>query len=106
MTAALIGYSGVFMRYALAVTPKNYLLFGCHFVNFGAQVTQAYRYTNYWYMGGRQQSLEAKAKEGLTKAEGSLDKVADQASGAVKSAAAKVEDVAGKAKAQVEKATR
>jgi len=48
MTAALIGYSGVFMRYALAVQPRNYLLFGCHLVNFTAQNTQGYRFVNYW----------------------------------------------------------
>ena len=52
MTLALCGYSATFMRYAFAVTPINYLLFGCHFVNFGAQVTQGYRYLNYWkYVG-------------------------------------------------------
>ena len=28
MTAALIVYSAVFMRYSVAVRPKNYLLFG------------------------------------------------------------------------------
>jgi hypothetical protein len=28
MTTALIVYSAVFMRYSMAVTPKNYLLFG------------------------------------------------------------------------------
>lgn len=48
MTGALVIYSGTFMRYALAVTPKNYLLFACHFVNFGAQLTQGYRYLNWW----------------------------------------------------------
>lgn len=48
MTAALIGYSSTFMRYAMAVSPKNYLLFGCHLVNFGAQTTQGYRYINHW----------------------------------------------------------
>lgn len=53
-------YSGTFMRYALAVQPKNYLLFGCHVVNFGAQTTQGVRWYNYWYMGGRSQSLSAK----------------------------------------------
>ncbi|EKG14781.1 hypothetical protein MPH_08056 [Macrophomina phaseolina MS6] len=65
MTAALIGYSSVFMRYALAVTPKNYLLFGCHAVNWSAQVVQGYRYVNHWHMGGREKSLQEKAKEGL-----------------------------------------
>lgn len=48
MTAALVVYSATFARYALAVTPKNYLLFACHTVNFSAQVTQGYRYLNYW----------------------------------------------------------
>ncbi|KAK2788507.1 pyruvate transporter mpc1 [Onygenales sp. PD_12] len=61
MTGALVIYSGTFMRYALAVTPKNYLLFACHFVNFGAQLTQGYRYLNYWNWGGREASLAAKA---------------------------------------------
>ena len=48
MTTALLLYSGTFMRYALAISPKNYLLFACHFVNFGAQSTQGYRYLQYW----------------------------------------------------------
>jgi hypothetical protein len=30
MTTALIVYSAVFMRYSMAVTPKNYLLFGTY----------------------------------------------------------------------------
>ena len=106
VTLALLGYSGVFMRYALAVQPKNYLLFGCHVVNFAAQSVQASRYVNYRYMGGKEAALQLKANEGLSKAEG----VVDQASGAVKEAARKVEsgakDLAGQAKAQVEKVTR
>lgn len=56
MTAALIGYSSTFMRYAMAVQPRNYLLFGCHLVNFGAQTTQGYRYVQHWYMGGREKT--------------------------------------------------
>ncbi|KAH3675960.1 hypothetical protein WICMUC_002256 [Wickerhamomyces mucosus] len=52
MTSALILYSAVFLRYSLAVTPKNYLLFGCHVVNFSAQATQGYRWLNYHYLGG------------------------------------------------------
>lgn len=48
MTTALIAYSSVFMRYAFAVSPVNYLLFGCHAVNFSAQNVQMYRYLNYW----------------------------------------------------------
>lgn len=53
MTSALIVYSAVFMRYALAVTPQNYLLFGCHVVNEAAQLGQGYRWLNYHYMGGK-----------------------------------------------------
>jgi hypothetical protein len=48
MTLSLACYSAVFMRYALAVSPKNYLLFGCHVINFSSQVTQGYRFLNYW----------------------------------------------------------
>ena len=48
MTSALLIYSATFMRYALAVQPKNYLLFGCHFVNEAAQLTQGWRYLSYW----------------------------------------------------------
>lgn len=48
MTGALTLYAATFMRYALAVTPKNYLLFACHFINFGAQLTQGGRYLKYW----------------------------------------------------------
>lgn len=48
MTGALVIYSLTFMRYALAVTPWNPLLFACHFVNEGAQLTQGYRYLTYW----------------------------------------------------------
>ncbi|KAK2748315.1 hypothetical protein FQN57_000973 [Myotisia sp. PD_48] len=63
MTGALVIYSGTFMRYSLAVTPKNYLLFGCHLINFGAQLTQGYRYMQYWKWGGREAALEQRAKE-------------------------------------------
>lgn len=49
MTGSLILYSLVFMRYSLAVTPKNYLLFGCHFVNELAQLGQGFRWTKYHY---------------------------------------------------------
>ena len=67
MTTALVVYSAVFMRYSMAVTPANYLLFGrpslcpgwhltrhtdnsagCHFVNECAQLAQGYRYINFW----------------------------------------------------------
>ncbi|KAI8080177.1 mitochondrial pyruvate carrier [Gilbertella persicaria] len=47
MTTALCLYSALFMRFALAVQPKNYLLFACHAVNEAAQLTQGYRYLQY-----------------------------------------------------------
>ncbi|KAK5133673.1 hypothetical protein LTR08_007527 [Meristemomyces frigidus] len=110
MTLALSGYSAVFMRYSMAVTPRNYLLFGCHIVNFGAQMTQGYRYLNYWNFGGREASLSAKAKEGLSQAEGALDKTVTQAEGVMRDAAgnvkSKAEDLAGQAKAQADRVTR
>ena len=68
MTGALCIYSATFMRYALAVSPANYLLFACHFVNEGAQLTQGYRYLQWHNWGGKEQAAaqgavdEAKAK--------------------------------------------
>ncbi|KAF2156775.1 UPF0041-domain-containing protein [Myriangium duriaei CBS 260.36] len=91
MTIALVGYSATFMRYALAVQPKNWLLFGCHLVNFSAQSTQGYRYLNYWQFGGREKSLEQRAKEGV-------DTVADKAKGAADAATNKAKEVVNKVK--------
>ncbi|KAI8988827.1 mitochondrial pyruvate carrier [Pilobolus umbonatus] len=48
MTLALCIYSGLFMRFALAVKPTNYLLFACHATNEVAQLTQGYRYLDYY----------------------------------------------------------
>ncbi|KLU84796.1 hypothetical protein MAPG_03832 [Magnaporthiopsis poae ATCC 64411] len=59
MTGSLIIYAGTFMRYSLAVTPKNYLLFACHFVNAGAQLTQGYRYLNWHQWGGKERAAAA-----------------------------------------------
>lgn len=43
----MVCYSGLFMRFALAVKPVNYLLFGCHATNSVAQMVQGYRYIQY-----------------------------------------------------------
>jgi hypothetical protein len=72
MTGALTLYSATFMRYAMAVSPANYLLFGCHAINFSSQLVQGYRYTNYWNWGGRDKALAEKAREGV---EGATEKV-------------------------------
>jgi len=68
MTAALTVYSATFMRYSLAVTPKNYLLFLCHFVNSGAQLTQGYRYLSYHNWGGKEAAMKAKLEGGAREA--------------------------------------
>ncbi|RDW73994.1 hypothetical protein BP5796_07436 [Coleophoma crateriformis] len=90
MTGALCIYSATFMRYALAVTPANYLLFGCHFVNEGAQLTQAYRWMQYNKMGGREAELQKKANEGAGVAAAALGKVEETAKNAVESAKAAI----------------
>ncbi|KAK5110795.1 hypothetical protein LTR62_005506 [Meristemomyces frigidus] len=105
MTLALIGYSGTFMRYALAVTPKNYLLFGCHIVNFSAQSTQAYRYVNHHYMGGKQQ-LEGQVKEGLNQAGGAMETGKGKVEAGVESVREGVKQGAAEVKAQVDKVVR
>ncbi|KAI1280953.1 hypothetical protein F5Y07DRAFT_313647 [Xylaria sp. FL0933] len=69
MTLALCIYSATFMRYSLAVTPKNYLLFMCHFINEGSQLTQGYRYLNWHHWGGKEKatSVTEKVKDAVTK---------------------------------------
>ncbi|KAL9021640.1 MAG: hypothetical protein Q9185_001175 [Variospora sp. 1 TL-2023] len=71
MTSALTLYSATFMRYSMAVSPKNYLLFACHLINFGSQSTQGVRFLKYWNYGGREEALKMqdKTKEGLRVAE-------------------------------------
>ncbi|KAF9879695.1 hypothetical protein CkaCkLH20_02506 [Colletotrichum karsti] len=86
MTGALCIYSATFMRYSLAVSPKNYLLFLCHFINEGAQLTQGYRYMQYNYWGG---------KEALT-AKGALEGAKDKAAAAEAKVEAKVKEAISK----------
>ena len=82
MTFALVIYSATFMRYSLAVTPKNYLLFLCHFVNEASQLTQGYRYMNYHHWGG---------KDAASAATSSVTGVLEAAKAQAKAAEAKVE---------------
>lgn len=84
MTFALTIYSATFMRYALAVSPKNYLLFACHFINEGSQLTQGYRYWQWHNGGGRERAI----------ASGEL--VLEKVEGAVKEGVQKVEAAVGK----------
>ena len=47
MTGVMIGYSSLFMRFAWAVQPRNYLLFACHSFNVAAQLNQLRRAFEY-----------------------------------------------------------
>lgn len=49
MTGSLCIYSALFMRFALVVQPRNYLLFACHLFNEGAQLYQFQRGYRYQY---------------------------------------------------------
>ncbi|KAF3052941.1 hypothetical protein E8E11_002831 [Didymella keratinophila] len=82
MTGALTLYSGTFMRYALAVSPANYLLFGCHAINFTSQLVQGYRYINYFHFGGKEAMLSEKAKTAGHEAVNEASKLADKAKAA------------------------
>ena len=44
MTGVMIVYSGLFMRFAWMVTPRNYLLLACHATNECAQIVQMGRW--------------------------------------------------------------
>ena len=81
MTFALTIYSATFMRYALAVTPKNYLLFLCHFINEGSQLTQGYRYLQWHHWGGKEKAgVQGAVEEAKEKAAAIGDKVKEVAS--------------------------
>ncbi|KAH8602941.1 hypothetical protein B0O99DRAFT_588008 [Bisporella sp. PMI_857] len=87
MTGALIVYSATFMRYSLAVTPQNYLLFACHFINEGSQLTQGYRWLQYHKNGGKERQLREQAESGIKsavdKVENEAQNLADKAKGVV-----------------------
>ena len=73
------------MRYAMAVQPKNYLLFACHFINFNSQLVQGYRWYDYNYQDGKTKwdniALEAERQAGQVeaKAEGVVNQAKDKA---------------------------
>ncbi|KAI8900406.1 mitochondrial pyruvate carrier [Globomyces pollinis-pini] len=68
MTGALSIYSLLFMRFAWQVQPRNYLLLAVHAVNEGAQLTQGYRFYDYYYLGGKEKAeKELAMKESATK---------------------------------------
>ncbi|XP_011878616.1 PREDICTED: mitochondrial pyruvate carrier 1-like [Vollenhovia emeryi] len=55
MTLALCLYSAMFMRFAIKVQPRNMLLFACHIVNEGAQITQGSRFIKHHYLSKKEQ---------------------------------------------------
>ncbi|KAM3086630.1 hypothetical protein ACMFMG_000756 [Clarireedia jacksonii] len=81
MTLALCIYSATFMRYALAVTPMNPLLFLCHFVNEGAQLTQGYRWMQYNKWGGKEEMMKNSALESVKEGVQEAVKKAERAVG-------------------------
>ncbi|PFH59696.1 hypothetical protein XA68_12019 [Ophiocordyceps unilateralis] len=86
MTGALCIYSMTFMRYSLAVMPKNYLLFACHFVNECAQLTQGYRYLSYHKWGGKE---KLELEKGVDAVKEKAERVSDTVKNTVKSAVGK-----------------
>ncbi|CAL1678161.1 unnamed protein product [Lasius platythorax] len=58
MTLALTLYSLAFMRFAWKVKPRNLLLFACHIVNVGAQLTQGCRFLDYHYVQQKEPDQE------------------------------------------------
>lgn len=80
------------MRYALAVTPKNYLLFACHAINFSSQITQGYRWYDYHYLDGKVhwEKIRAEAKAKAGEAEGAVEGAVDKVKDAAKAAKDKV----------------
>lgn len=80
MTGALCIYSATFMRYSLAVSPRNWLLFGCHFINEGAQLTQMYRYLSYNNWGGKE---KAALEKGFEAVKDKVERVEEKAKNAV-----------------------
>jgi len=59
MTAVLCVYSGLFMRFAVVIEPKNYILFACHATNEIAQLGQLYRVLKYQYVDKPKKLLPA-----------------------------------------------
>ncbi|KAL1842136.1 hypothetical protein VTJ49DRAFT_6015 [Mycothermus thermophilus] len=61
MTGALIIYSFTSMKYSISIVPKGYLFLAFHPINACAQLTQGYRYLDYYYWGGKESGKYAEA---------------------------------------------
>ncbi|KAK3577465.1 hypothetical protein CHS0354_032316 [Potamilus streckersoni] len=62
MTLALTVYSCLFMRFAIKVQPRNLFLFSCHFTNTCAQITQGFRFCNFYYIMSEEDKKKYLAK--------------------------------------------
>ncbi|KAM7267590.1 hypothetical protein ACFE04_009756 [Oxalis oulophora] len=64
MTAVMCVYSGLFMRFAYVVNPRNYHLLACHCTNETVQLYQLSRYVKaHWYPGvENKEEAETEAK--------------------------------------------
>ncbi len=64
MTAAMCVYSLLFMRFAWAIQPRNYILFACHLSNEAVQLNQMRRYVTWRNSSGG--GAEGVAEGGVT----------------------------------------
>lgn len=73
----------MYLKYGRALIlkryPVNYLLFACHFINEGAQLTQGYRYLQYHKWGGKEKEAEGLVKEKATKGVDAVEDLAKKA---------------------------
>ena len=53
MTATLLFYSTLFMRWSIAISPPNYALCACHVTNFAVQGIQLGRHIKYEYVDAK-----------------------------------------------------
>jgi hypothetical protein len=61
MTAAMCIYSLLFMRFAWAIQPRNYILFACHVSNEVVQLNQMRRYVTWKH--GQQGEVRAAGRD-------------------------------------------
>ncbi|CEF96487.1 Mitochondrial pyruvate carrier [Ostreococcus tauri] len=59
MTGALVVYSGLFMRFAWRVAPRNYILLACHTANAHVQAYNLQRWARWQYANDLDVGVEA-----------------------------------------------
>ena len=71
------------MRCALAVTPRNHLLFACHVINEGARLTQDYRFMQFHYWAGKYKTLAPEPTDSVADVKAAAGEAAKKARGLV-----------------------